>query len=83
MSHYSSPDQFLELCIDPGRLFVRVDLRHKSITTGFKDWFSWHVDTVQQQIAQNIIHFIEPGGQVVGIKSFSLGVDLPGMVSDE
>ena len=83
MSHYSSPGQFLELCIDPGELFVRVDLRQKSITTGFKDWFSWHVDTVQQQTAQNTIHFIEPGGRIVGIKSFSLGVGLPGTDDNE
>ena len=82
MSHYSSPGQFLELCIDPGGLFVRVDLRHKSIATGFKDWFSWHVDTVQQQIAPNTIHFIEPGGQVVGTKSFSSGAGLPGTVDN-
>lgn len=72
MSHHSSAGQFLELCVDPDGLFVRIDLHHKNITTGFKDWFSWHVDTAQLEIANGVYHFFEPDGNLVGIKSCAL-----------
>lgn len=69
MSHNASTDQFLELCVDPDGLFVRIDLHHKSITTSFKEWISWHVDTAQVEVASGVFHFIEPNGSLVGIKS--------------
>ncbi len=69
MSHHSSAGQFMELCVDPDGLFVRIDLKGKSITTGFKDWFSWHVDTAQVEVTSRVYHFVEPDGNLVGIKT--------------
>lgn len=69
MSYHSSAGQFMELCVDPGKLFIRIDLHHKNITTGFKDWFAWHVDTAQVEVASRVYHFIEPDGNIVGIKT--------------
>jgi len=72
MSNHPLISQSLEICIVRDKLFVRIDLGQQNITTGFKEWFSWNVDTRQQQVSSNIIHFIEPGGQIVGIKNFAV-----------
>jgi len=71
MSHQSPISQLLEICIARDGLFIRINLDQQNITTGFKEWFCWHVDTLQEHVSPNIIHFIEPGGHIVGTKNFA------------
>lgn len=54
-----------------GRLQTRHDLVNHSITIGFKDWTEWNEDTIQVQISEKLIHFVESDGSIVGIKVFS------------
>ena len=70
MHHHKSTDALSELCLQPHGLLARIDLQQGTLTTAFKDWFSWHWDTEQVAVAHNLIHFIEPDGTLVGIKAF-------------
>ena len=70
MHHHKSTDALSELCLQPHGLLARIDLQQGTLTTAFKDWFSWHWDTQQVAVADNLIHFIEPDGALVGIKAF-------------
>ena len=72
MNNPSSTGQFFELWLDSSGHFVRIDLYNKSVTTAFTDWFSWHVDTTQVEVASGVYHFIEPNGNLVGIKSCAI-----------
>jgi len=71
MNHHKPTDELFELCLQPDGLLVRIDLQQGTLTTAFKDWFSWHWDTQQVAVADKLIHFIEPDGALVGIKAFS------------
>jgi len=73
MNHCKPAGGFFELCLPPGGLFVRIDLQQGTVTTVFKDWHSWHWDTGQKRVADNLVHFIEPDGQIVGILCFEGG----------
>lgn len=70
MKSYSGNSEFIELRLNTKGCHVRISLGEGAMTTTFKDWFSWHVDTEQRQLAHNIIHFVEPNGEVVGIKTY-------------
>ena len=72
MNNLSSAGQFLELWLDSNGHFVRIDLHHKCVTTAFTNWFSWHVDTAQVEVASGVFHFVEPDGTLVGIKSCAI-----------
>ena len=72
MNNLSSAGQFLELWLDSNGHFVRIDLHSKSVTTTFTDWFNWHVDTAQVEVARGVFHFVEPDGRLVGIKSVAI-----------
>lgn len=65
---------FFELHLHPKGPFVRIDLERGTVTTAFKDWFSWHWDTEQRQVSDDLIHFIEPDGRIVGTLSMAGGV---------
>ena len=54
-----------------GTLHIRQDLTNHSVSIYFKHWNLWHVDTSQVEISKNVIHFVEPDGEIVGIKCFS------------
>ena len=56
-----------------GNLFVRHDLIHNSVSVYFKHWNLWDVDTSQVELSENVIHFIQPNEEIVGIKVFSNG----------
>ena len=77
MSHHLSAGQFMELCVDPDELFVRIDLYNKSVTTGFKEWLSWNVDTAQVEVASGVFHFVDPDGNLVGTKNCTIKGGLP------
>ena len=70
MSDISSIGQLMELWLDSEGHYVRIDLRQNSVTTAFKPRFSWHVDTLEERISHNLVHFVEPGGRIVGTKTF-------------
>ena len=69
MNHNKPTGEFFDLCLQPKGLQVRIDLQQGVITTAFKDWHSWHWDTEQKQVADNLIHFVEPDGRIVGTRS--------------
>ncbi|GAA0406237.1 hypothetical protein GCM10009133_13600 [Cocleimonas flava] len=54
-----------------GSLSMRQDLINHSVTIGLKDWSLWDLDTEQVQFSKSIIHFIQPDGELVGLKVFS------------
>ena len=54
-----------------GNLSIRQDLINHSVTIGIKDWSLWDLDTEQIQFSKSIIHFIQPDGELVGLKVFS------------
>jgi hypothetical protein len=56
-----------------GKLYIRQDLLIQSATIYFKAWYLWDVDTAQVQISSSLTHFIQPNGEIVGIKCFSAG----------
>ena len=60
-----------EMASSFGKLKIRQDLINYSITIGFKDFTDWHLDTIEVQISPTIIHFVEPDGELVGLKVFS------------
>ena len=72
MNNPSSAGQFLELWLDSNGHYVRIDLHSNSVTTAFTDWFNWHVDTVQVEVASGVFHFVQPDGTLVGIKSCAI-----------
>jgi hypothetical protein len=51
-----------------GTLKFRSNLDENSITVGLKDFRAWNLDTLQFQISDTLIHFIEPDGKLVGIR---------------
>ena len=54
-----------------GNLSIRQDLINHSVTIGFKNFTDWDLDTEQIQFSKSIIHFIQPDGELVGLKVFS------------
>ena len=56
-----------------GTLRIRYDIENKCMTIGLKEFQQWHPDTEQVQISDSLIHFIEPGSAIVGVKVFSAG----------
>ena len=60
-----------EMLISTGSLKVRCDFDRKSVTIGLREFFEWHVDTIESHIAPQILHFVEPDGTLVGLKIFS------------
>lgn len=63
-------DEFLEIFLES--INVRVNLDQQAVTIGRGDWFAWDCKTQQMEIAPGVIHFIEPGENLVGIR-FSTG----------
>ena len=53
-----------------GNLSIRQDLINHAVTIGIKDWSLWDIDTQQIQFSESIIHFIQPDGELVGLKVF-------------
>ena len=62
-------DRFLELSVPVAGHYVRIDLHEGTVTTAFRPWFSWHPDTRQQRISDQLVHFVEPDGRLVGVRS--------------
>ena len=62
-----------EVSTDLSNQHIRFDLINKSVSVYFKDWTLWAVDTSQVEITEFLIHFIQPDGEIVGIKCFSAG----------
>lgn len=60
-----------EMIIALGNLSIRQDLINHAVTIGIKDWSLWDLDTEQIQFSKSIIHFIQPDGELVGLKVFS------------
>ena len=56
-----------------GNIHIRQCLSTHSVTIYFKDWNLWHDSTQQVEISDSLIHFIEPGSAIVGVKIFSDG----------
>ncbi len=52
-------------------LAIRQDLLNFAVTIGIKDFSFWDLDTEQIQISETVIHFIQPDGELVGLKVFS------------
>lgn len=63
-------DEFLEIFLES--IKVRVNLDQQAVTIGRGDWFTWDCGTQQVEIAPGVNHFIEPSGNLVGIR-FSTG----------
>ena len=63
---------FPETSVSQGSLFIRHDLFKPSVTVYLKAWFLWHVDTDQIEIANGVFHFIEPSGNLAGIRCNSI-----------
>ena len=59
---------FPEIDSSLGNLHVRQDLTLHSVTVLFKPWHHWDVDTYQVRVTDLLVHFVEPGGSIVGIK---------------
>jgi len=64
---------FLELRLGPEGHRVRHDLSQGTVTILFRDVQAWNLETRQCWVADNLIHFVAPDGQLLGIKSFSGG----------
>ncbi|MEN8214743.1 MAG: hypothetical protein ABFR19_10315 [Pseudomonadota bacterium] len=63
---------FPETSLSLGSLYVRHDLVTQSITVYLKAWHLWDLDTRQIEIAAGVYHFVEPDGDLVGIRSCSI-----------
>jgi hypothetical protein len=63
---------FPETSVSLGSLFIRHDLTKQSATIYLKAWFLWHVDTAQIAVANGVFHFVEPSGDLVGIRCNSI-----------
>ena len=63
---------FPETSVSLGSLFIRHDLFKPSVTVYLKAWFLWHVDTQQTEVANGVFHFVEPSGNLVGIRCNSI-----------
>ena len=61
-----------ETSVSQGSLFIRHDLFNQSVTVYLKAWFLWHVDTQQTEVANGVFHFIEPSGNLAGIRCNSI-----------
>jgi len=64
-----------ELIQDFGSLHLRQDLINQCITIGIKEFNDWDIDTKEVEISKTVIHFIEPDGELVGVKIFSGGAN--------
>jgi hypothetical protein len=60
-----------ETDVSLGSLYVRHDLVSQSVTIYLKPWVQWDLNTQEVNITTSIIHFVEPDGDLVGIKSFA------------
>ena len=67
MNDLSTTCQFVETWLGSNGQYIRINLERKSITIGFSEWFSWHVDTAQMEVTKGVYYFVEPDGNVVGI----------------
>ena len=61
-----------ETSVSQGSLFIRHDLFNQSVTVYLKAWFLWHVDTQQTEVANGVFHFVEPSGNLAGIRCNSI-----------
>ncbi len=64
---------FPEIVLSSGTLHIRHDLTNQNITIGLIAFDQWHIDTVEVQVNAQLIHFVEPGSAIVGVKIFSNG----------
>lgn len=55
-----------------GTLHLRQDLINQCITIGIKRFNDWDIDTKEVQISPTVIHFVQPDGELVGIKVLSI-----------
>lgn len=55
-----------------GSLKLIQDLVDYHITIEIKDSNDWHVNTKQLKVSKNVIHFLEPDDELVGIKILSI-----------
>ena len=62
-----------EVSTNLSNLHIRFDLVNRSVSVYFKDWNLWDVSTQEVEITDSLIHFLEPGSAIVGIKLFSNG----------
>ena len=63
---------FPETSVSLGSLFIRHDLFKPGVTVYLKAWSLWHLDTQQTEVAHGVFHFIEPSGDLVGIRCNSI-----------
>lgn len=66
MSHFiqAKPEIFTNF----GRLQLRQNLINHSVTIGIKNFSDWDEGTEQVKISKSVIHFIQPNGELVGLK---------------
>ena len=60
-----------ETDISMGSLYVRHDLVSQCVTIYLKPWYLWDLDTQQVEIAPGIYYFVEPNGDLTGVKSLT------------
>jgi len=68
----SSLHEAPELDTSMGGLRSRTNLDDHSISIYLRNWSDWHWDTEQVSISPQVIHFVEPNGNIVGLKVFSV-----------
>jgi hypothetical protein len=73
MNHDKPSGGFLELRLGPKGPHVRHDLSQAAVTILFRDAEAWSLDARQHRVADNLIHFLAPDGQLLGIKCFAGG----------
>ncbi|MCU7960773.1 MAG: hypothetical protein KZQ58_12430 [gamma proteobacterium symbiont of Bathyaustriella thionipta] len=64
---------FFELCLNPHGHHIRIDLHRGIVTSLFIDSLAWHVDTREQQISEQLSHFVQPDGRIVGTRTVTDG----------
>ncbi len=70
----SAIQNFPTIEISAGDLHLRQSLNEHAITIYLKHWLCWDVDTREVQVSEQLIHFVEPNGEIVGLKVFNSGI---------
>ena len=59
---------FPELSVTMGDRHIRHNLIDHSVTLYIKDWTQWNESTQQVRISSTLWHFVQPDGEIVGLK---------------
>ncbi len=63
----TSPTASPEISLSLDGFRIDYDLATPRVTVFLTDWRHWHPDTRQRRVARGVLHFVEPGGRVVGL----------------